>query len=228
MRLFHERIPIGLRWVILLVFVLLILVCALIFLSTRPVKQSNEEHIFLIMAGLIPGLAVALGQYCLQWFEFKDRDRLRDLQIINVLPARDDAAYYAKLILNAKEKIDFMGNTCSRFLQDFADVQATNSAKRILVDALNRGVAVRILVADGQFLSDEDRQAKLPMAEGYLKKLKEHLPHAKLEVKHFSHLPTTAIVQVDRNCVVGPIFPHKRSQDDLTPFLVRTGIRVCG
>src|SRR4051812_43189585 len=105
MRVFLQGLVIPLRWVIFVVFVLLVLVAIALFQWLSAPAASSHEKLFLIFAGLIPGLLVALGQYVLAWFEFKDRDRLRALQIQNVLATRDDREYYATLLKRATRRV---------------------------------------------------------------------------------------------------------------------------
>lgn len=218
MSIYKRNISIPLPRVILALFFLLIGVFIWVFFGLLPQKNGlyDVNGAFLILAsGLVPGLIVALGQYLLSWFEFTEMARLRALKIKNILISRDDEAYYRTLIQNAKDKIQVLGVTASRFLDDFAEEKSPKLEKKVLLDALKRGVSVCILVAGKDFLEPEDQREKFPSALRKLEKLAKEYPGL-FEYKYYMHIPTNSLVVVDDDCLFGPVFNAIDSQNTPT------------
>lgn len=178
---------------------------ALAYFHTSNTKYES------LLAGLCTGLLVAVIQFALDYNEHAEIETMKKLGIQKILPYRDDRAYYQQLLAASKRQILVLGNTASRFLEDFAHPDRADS--RVLFEALARGVSVRILLPAPNVLPDSDRakaeQSKLKL-EGIASL------HQNLQFRYFSHPPVHSIFKVDDDCLVGPIFPHVRSKDSPT------------
>jgi hypothetical protein len=170
--------------------------------------QPKYETLF---AGLATGLFVALIQYLLEWNEHREIETIKQLGIQRILPTRDDKAHYQQLLANAQKEILVLGNTASRLFEDFAHSTRTDS--RALLDALGRGVRVRVLLPQTEHLDSDDRP-RSEVAKRRMKEIASQFPH--FERRFFRHAPVHSLMKVDDDCLVGPIFPGVRSKDSPT------------
>lgn len=173
--------------------------------------NNVNQKLDALLAGGVTGLFVALIQYLLEWNEHREIETIKQLGIQRILAHRDDRMHYQQLLATAKKDVWVLGNTASRLLEDFAHSSRADS--RALLEALGRGVKVRILLPKAEFLAEEDRSrsdlAKKRMAE--ISKT-----HQSFESRFFDHPPTHSLMKVDDDCLVGPIFPHVKSKDSPT------------
>ena len=173
--------------------------------------QSNNPKIEPLLAGMVTGLIVAVIQYVLDWNEHSEIENIKKLGIQRILPHRDDKPYYQKLLGGAEKEIIVLGVTASRFLEDFA--HSTRIDSRTLLEALGRGVKVRILLPKSNHLKESDRTkaevAKMRMAE-------IALGSEGFQYRYFDHPPIHSLVRVDNECLFGPVFPHVNSKDSPT------------
>lgn len=125
----------------------IIIVCLLLTTITVWIWYvgSSDTKVSAILGSLIAGLVVAIIQFFIAWQDYKQTEKLKELDLIEVLYNRDNRTFYEEYINHSKRQIDMMGVTASRFFKDFADDShnATSNAK-VLIDALKRNVKVRI------------------------------------------------------------------------------------
>ena len=145
--LFVKHISIRLS---IIVFILLILIIC--FLGSYFIKGTSGTKSNTILGGLIAGLIVFIIQFILSWNEHRAMEEIKSLEIINVLPHREDRQFYQSYIDKARKRIDMMGVTAIRFMEHFADYQSKRRETRILLDALDRDVKVRILLPKKEYL----------------------------------------------------------------------------
>lgn len=177
-------------------------------MTDKPLLE-NEGPVWIFATGLVPGLTVALMQFLLSWAEFAQISKLRAMNIKGVLSSRDEADFYGELISKASETIDVEGVTASRLVQDFADENSHRDEKKVLIAALARGVKVRILVAESAHLA-VDQKEKFSIAARLFSSLAQR--YENFEIKYFNHQPTTSIVRVDDDILVGPVFSNIESR----------------
>lgn len=214
MSVFEKRLTIPVHIAIFALLVVLALTFFYLFSSLSPEGKawaSRDGHLYVLASGLVPGLVVAIIQYLLAWFEFRELSRLRGFKIKSILITRDDASYYGNLIRGAEKRIDLIGVTAYRFLEDFASATSPKDEKRVLTDALTRKVEVRILIADSAYL-DEKQQQKAAGAIERLAELKANYSKT-FDYRYYKHAPTHTLFRVDGECIVGPQFQHLPSKD---------------
>jgi len=208
MNIFEKKSSIRYSFIIFsfLISVILLLVTLFIFDVLSGPKWSS------IIPGLLTGFVVALFQAGLSWYEIKKIDEFDELKIKKILPYRKDAIYYGDLISKSKSDIKVLGVTAQRFLDDFANqnVMAPEQEK-VLLHALDRGVKVEILVADQEFLEENENKEKAKLAESKLSELSKKYTNL-FEYHYYQHSPTHSIVIIDKECIVGPIFPKVNSK----------------
>lgn len=212
MSIYSRKLSIPLPWAITAFFLALIaiFVGASMFFTDKP-WLGKEGLLWLFAVGAVPGLVVALAQFILSWAEFGEISRLRSLGVENVLLTRDDSRYYGKHIEQSTETIIVMGVTSRRFLQDFADEHSPHPHRKSLLAALDRNVQVKILVASNDYLEPEQQQG-YRVTQERCRQLQHRYPHL-FDARAFDHVASQALVRIDDDVIVGPVFPRKASKD---------------
>lgn len=179
--------------------------------------NTNDTKVSTILGSLLAGLIVAIVQFIIAWQDYKQTDKLKELELIEVLYNRDNRTFYEEYIKHSKRKIYMMGVTASRFFNDFADdsPNATSNAK-VLIDALRRSVKVRILLPNSEFVDEKKRQ-DVDKVKQQVESIMNKDSDYSLEIRYFKHTPAHSIFNVDDKCIVGPVFPELESK--YTPAL---------
>ncbi|WP_419204689.1 hypothetical protein [Bordetella trematum] len=216
MSIYQKRFVIPVRWAITAVALLLLAVLVLmsIFMTDKRLLD-NDGPVWVFASGVASGLVVTLAQFFLSWADAKAIDRFRAMGVENVLSNRDEEGYYGKLIQSARSQVDVLGSTAARLMQDFADVGSPKPEKHVLIEALKKGVEVRILVAKPSHLDDREQNFKYRIA----RKLFEGVAaqYSNFEVRYFDATPLASFVRTDQELVVGPLLPGVESKH--TPAL---------
>ncbi|MCA3187216.1 MULTISPECIES: hypothetical protein [Cupriavidus] len=217
MSLYNKKLSISMPWAIVVVTGLLLAILGwlTIILADKPFL-AKEGPLWVFASGMASGLVVTLAQFCLSWADARAIDRFRRMGVENVLSNRDEEAYYGRLIQSARANIDVLGSTATRLMQDFADAGSPKPEKQSLIEALKRGVAVRILVAAPARLDDRERNEKCPIARRLFEAIAEKYP-SHFEVRYFDATPLASFVRADNELVVGPLLPGVESKH--TPAL---------
>lgn len=208
MKLFSKSLSLSIAGVILIVLSLVTVSIGVFYwvnFDSIPPKLSA------LLGGLIAGLFVALLQFVWSWYEFRQIQFVRQLNIKNILPNRDNREFYNRLIKQSRSRIYVLGVTANRFLEHFANKDSGRGDARSLLEALGRGVEVRILIPKKEFLLSPEDVRKAATSEARLAELK--LGHQTFQYAYFAHIPVHSIVIVDEECIVGPVFPGVDSKD---------------
>ncbi len=211
MKIFTKNVKINATVIIFICLVISTVVFGLLFWNTTDTK------ILAIFGSLFAGLIVAIIQFIIAWQDYNQTEKLKELELIKVLYNRDSRTFYEEYIKKAKREINMMGVTANRFFNDFADdsPNATSNAK-VLLDALQRNVKVRILLPESDYV-DENKKGDVEKVKQLVKTINNKYSTCSLEVKHFNHVPAHSIFNVDDKCIVGPVFPELESK--YTPAL---------
>lgn len=202
---FNRVVRIKLYKIVIGVLILATIVCGIAYFKSENPKYEG------LLAGLVTGLIVAIVQYLLDWNEHAEIETIKKLGIVRILPHRDDKAYYQPLLARAKREILVLGNTASRFFEDFAHPIRVDS--KTLLEALARGVQVRILLPKVQHLKENDRPKAHEVKNRMSQIAKEH---KNFEFRYFDHAPANSLVKIDDDFLFGPIFSHINSKDSPT------------
>jgi len=197
--------------------IILVLLIALIAMVLVWYIKVNDTKLLAILGSLIAGMIVAIIQFLLAWQDYTATEKLKDLQIKEVLLNRDKRDFYENYIKSARKYIDMMGVTGSRFMEHFAndDADAPENSK-VLLEVMAKGVIVRILIPKNEYLfSDNDKRNERNARERY-KRISNKYPDY-FKVKYFSHVPSHGVFMIDDECIVGPVFPEISSK--YTPAL---------
>lgn len=107
--------------------------------------------------------------------------------VIEILPARDDRKVYGNIIQNTRERLWIMGNTATRLLDHFAvDGNTTNKDEKAICNILEKGVDVKILVADKRKLIREEDKERFDRTKKRLMELKEKYSK-NFNYRYYSH-----------------------------------------
>jgi len=211
MNIFKTNIKIKTSLIIIGGLILATVVISIWYGNTNNVKVSA------ILGSLFAGLIVAIIQFVIAWQDYEQTEKLKELELLKVLYNRDNRTFYEDYIKQAKREINMMGVTASRFFNDFADdsPNATSNAK-VLFDVLGRGVKVRILLPNSNFV-DNNKKQDVEKVKQHVQGIRNKYSNYSLEVKYFDHVAAHNIFNVDDKCIVGPVFPELESK--YTPAL---------
>lgn len=211
MSIYSRSFSIGLPWIVLCGTIILFV--PLLYFSLNLTEKSffdKEGPFWLFMVGLVPGLLVALLQFVLSWAEFSQISKFRAMRIKNVLDSRDLTSYYAHILANAQTAVDVEGVTASRFMRDFSDRSSHRPEKKLLISALQNGVHVRLLLPEKTYLPVSDHPS-YDSTGAVVDELRGQFSTL-IEVRYFAQKPSTSLVRVDNEIVVGPVFAGLQSQ----------------
>jgi len=209
MDLFRKTTTVRYSFIIFTFLISIIILLTIIFTT----DFLSGEKWTSIIPGLLTGFVVALFQAILSLQEIKRIDEYNNLRIKKILPHRKDPGYYGYLISKSKSEIKVLGVTAQRFLEDFAnDNPKATESEKVLLQALQQPkIKVKILIADDNFLVSEENKSKAKSAKTKLENLSNKFP-GKFEYCIYKHEPTHSIVIIDKECIVGPIFPEIESK----------------
>jgi len=173
---------------------------------------STNDKVGNILGGVCTGLLIATIEFLITLDERIKLDKIKSLKVKKVLFHRAEESYYRELIKDAKENIDIMGVTAFRFLNDFASADSSSSDNKVLIDALNRNVHVKILLPDVDYLLDQNDKDNFKTAKDIMKKINALFP-SKFSYKYFKHEPAHSIFSVDNESIIGPVIPGLSSKD---------------
>jgi len=198
----------------IIIIVLLFIIAGVLFYLYF---KENDEKLLAVFGSLAAGLIVAIIQLIIALQENIQIEKLKNLELINIMYSRDERAFYRKYIDTAKENIYVMGVTAIRFFKDFADIEpsAPQDAK-VLLGKLGKNIKVKILLPSVDYLRD-NKKNDFNSVKQYKDAIMKELPNCRLEIKYFNHIPSHSIFIVDKTCIVGPVFPKIESK--YTPAL---------
>lgn len=183
---------------------------------------GKDSHLLNLSQGLLTGLIVLLVQFIADVQRDEELEELQATKIKRVLISRDNVDYYRNLLKGSRTSVVVMGVTASRFLTDFADIDHPDPDHKVLIDAINRGVKVRILLPAREHLSSCNH-GKFDQARTRIAALKGQVGSEKLEARYYKHPATVSMVVTDKNCLVGPVFSNKLSQHTPTIHALSDG-----
>ncbi len=215
MEILKKRINIYLYKIIGVAVTLAILILLMLFSSS---SSSDSKS---LMGGLVTGLFVALLQLWLMSTEHNEIEKIKKLGVKNILRYREDTVIYKKVIGDATSQIWVLGNTAIRFMRDFADENVAD--KRVLIDALERKVHLKILLPDLEHLWSKEDRKFASISIGRIRKLKKRY-NSLIECKLYSHRPFHSLVLADNEIFVGPIFPNRKSKDTPTIYTDKNSV----
>lgn len=208
---FKMNIKISLSVIIFILLIVLSIIALIWYLT------ASDTKLLAILGSLIAGIVVAIIQFLIAWQDYFATEKLKNLQIKEVLLDRDKRDFYENYIKMARKKIDMMGVTGSRFMDHFAndDDNSPENAK-VLLQVMSKGVKVRILIPKESYLYTETDKRNEKNANERFLKISKKFPK-NFEVKYFSHVPAHSVFMVDDECILGPVFPNVSSK--FTPAL---------
>ena len=178
----------------------------LYFCNSYDPKMGN------ILGGAFVGLLIAIIQFLITIDERSKLDKIKALKVKNVLFHRADEGYYRALIKESKIQLHIMGVTAIRLLQDFADSDSVSSDSKVILDALNRNVNIKILLPLKEHLFNLTDKENFDKAYLQMKRIHEAYPKY-FNFRYFNHTPAHSIFNIDDETIVGPVIPDISSKE---------------
>lgn len=213
MEIYDKSVRVSLSLVATFLLVILIVISLYIFWRAG----DDEGKMAGLTGSLAAGLIVAIIQFVLGWLDYAQTKELKKLKLIEILYNRDSRDKYESYIKNSKRNIDVMGVTAVRFFNHFADTDhAASEGAKVLLNAMDRNVKVRVLLPLEKHLPNEIKRQDASRIRVQYGELKKKYPH-NLEIRYFNHTAAHSIFRIDDTCIIGPVFPELESK--YTPAL---------
>lgn len=173
------------------------------------VLDAADTKLLGLAGGIVTGLIVYLLTFITLLKPLQELDKFKQMGVKALLANRHDQNYYKQLVGVSKRRVDVMGASCSRFVQDFLDV---DSDDKVLVDALNahKHLKVRLLIPDDIHLS-ENAKSLLPGILAKISALHGRYPD-NIEIRRFADKAHHSFVIADNEVVAGPILGDDKSK----------------
>jgi hypothetical protein len=200
-----QSVPVP-KWLLIVLIVLIIsLISAIYYYYLDPDATKSIG----LVGGIISGGLVFLLTYTVSVQPLRDLARYEQMGIRGLLASRHDKAYYTTLVSKARQSVQVMGASCTRFVEDFLDAQSDDHA---LLDALraNQALNVRLLIPDDEHIT-ENAKPRLPRLYEKLNALKGEFGE-RIELRRFRAKAQHSLVRVDDDLVAGPIFQDDESK----------------
>lgn len=199
----RDQIP---RWA-WFVGALAIAVALLVYLLFE-VDDSNVKLLGLL-GGVASGIIVYLITFLSVLGPLQRVDHFDRLGVIDLLENRHDKEYYRKIVMNCRERVDVMGASCTRFVEDFLDLESEN---KVLVDALDkhRRLTVRFLIPTDDFMSQSTRNRIGDLMPKFTELKKKYAD--RVQLGRFESEAAHSFVLADDHLIAGPIFAREKSK----------------
>lgn len=212
MAIFGKSIKFSLSKLILFTLLIAIVLSVVVyFMTDRPGSKWGA-----LFGSLSAGLVVAFIQFLISWQDYAETEKLKELKLVEVFYNRAVKSQYEEFIRCTNRNLDVMGVTAVRFFRDFADTtQGAPDSAKVLLQALGRGVKVRILLPSDEYLPSERKRQDAVAVKSIYQELVKRYPL--LEIRYFDHTAAHSIFRMDDTCIIGPVFPLLESRN--TPAL---------
>lgn len=211
---FEGKIP--LPYLLIITFTL-----AIIAFSYILINGDNSDVTTSILSGLLVGTVFSLIQFLIDFDKHLVTNRLRKLELKEVLTNRSDTTYYNKLLVNARCEVNVMGSSCSRFIEDFMDI---DSDSHVLLNAMknNTRLKVKLLIPTENNMLMKSRISFIRV-EPIIKSLIKDFPN-QFELRRFNDAARHSFVIVDDDLIAGPIFQDIDSKNSPAIHISSTSV----
>jgi hypothetical protein len=204
MNLYRQYIKFNVSKIIASLLVALTILLTIWYFTIKDPQYSS------LVSGLATGFVFATIQFFFSWYEYAKIDRYEKMKIKDIRPDRDKRELYESLIDNSEHRIIILAVTANRLINDFADNSSGQSHKKVLLTALSRGVNVKILLPERDFL-DASQKPHFDNIQNRFQEISRQ--YSNFEYKYFNHRPYHSIFLVDDDCIIGPVFPNVSSKN---------------
>lgn len=193
-------------WVI---WVLVVLVVTVLVGYWYYTVDPRHAKLMGLASGILTGLVVYLATFVTLLRPILELDRFHRMGIKGLLANRHDKHYYREIVAHSRSRVDVMGASCSRFVNDFLDVESDD---KVLVDALHvsENLKVRLLIPTDKYMS-EDVKGRTTTTLSQISAAKERFGD-RVELRRFDDEARHSFVVADNDLVAGPIFADDKSR----------------
>lgn len=162
-----------------------------------------------LIGGIISGLIVYLATFITLLSPIRELDKFKRMGVKGLLANRHDLIYYRNLVAKSRDRVDVMGASCARFVQDFLDQESDD---KILIEALGKynNLKIRLLIPEDNYMS-EHSQSRVRGALAKIEALRSAFGD-RIELRRFPQRAHHSFVIVDNEVVAGPIFDEDNSR----------------
>lgn len=199
----RHQIP---RWVIFVVGLLAALATLTYLLFVVDDKNVRLQG---LLGGVASGIIVYLVTFISVVDPLKRVDHFDRMGVIDLLENRHEKEYYRKIVIGCKNRVDVMGASCTRFVEDFLDLQSEN---KVLVDALDKhkNLKIRFLIPTDKYMAQNTKNRILDLIPKFAA-LKDRYGD-RVQLKRFNEEAAHSFVLADEHLIAGPIFAREKSK----------------
>ncbi|MEM8917222.1 MAG: hypothetical protein AAGE37_00065 [Pseudomonadota bacterium] len=171
--------------------------------------DAEDTKLLGLIGGITSGLIVYFATFVSVIRPLLQADHFKRMGVRDLLSNRHNKTYYRDLIKDCKTRVDVMGASCTRFVEDFLDVE---SEDRVLIEALNKypKLKIRLLIPTNTKIGKSGRD-RLKSIAPKLDKLKTQF-NGRVEIRRFNSSATHSFVLTEEDLVAGPIFESDKSK----------------
>ena len=201
MKKIPNHVPLWL--VILIVLIILLIMLIVIFTFIENTKSIS------LIGGLIGGLVVYIANFLSEKWALQRLIRFQRMKIHNLLSNRHDKSYYRNMLDNVSNEVKVMGATCSRFIDDFLDI---DSDDKVLIERLRQcpELTIQLLIPNDDNMG-ADARSRFAIVTHKLKRVMEEFD-GRIQVRHFACDARHSFVISDTELIAGPIFAEDKSK----------------
>ncbi|GMM91700.1 hypothetical protein MTsN3n11_00020 [Qipengyuania sp. MTN3-11] len=173
------------------------------------VVDSSNVKLLGLLGGVASGIIVYLVTFLSVLAPLQRVDHFDRLGVIDLLENRHDKEYYREIVKNCRERVDVMGASCTRFVEDFLDLESEN---KVLVEALDRHkrLAIRFLIPTDEFMSKSTQNRITDLMPKFNELKKKYAD--RVQLGRFEGEAAHSFVLVDEHLIAGPIFAREKSK----------------
>ena len=197
----HDYVPF---WIVILI-VLGVFLAALIV----SFVYIQDTKVISLIGGLIGGLVVYIANFISEKWALRELLLFRRMGIRNILSNRHDKLYYRNILSNATDEVKVMGASCSRFIDDFLDI---DSDDKILVDRLRQqpDLVVQLLIPNDDCMGI-DAGKRFALAKQKLDRVRQD-SNDRVQIRRFAYKVRHSFVISDDELIAGPVFSEDQSR----------------
>jgi hypothetical protein len=191
------------------IFLIALSVVMAVFSLLYYFLPDDSTKLLGLIGGIVSALAVFILTFAATVKPMQKLQRFEKMGVRALLRNRHDREYYRELVAQAKNDVRVMGASCTRFVEDFMDLESDD---KVLIDALRRNskLKVRLLIPSEEFMAQETRaraQAPTRILTAVYKEFKD-----RVELRRFDEKVAHSFVIVDDELVAGPVFEGSKSK----------------
>jgi hypothetical protein len=191
-----------------------LIVCAALLVGVGAVAwyyflDANDAKMVGFVGGIVSGLLIFILTFAMSVGPLRKLDRFERMGIQNLLENRHEKSYYAGVLVGARKIVRVMGASCTRFVDDFLDIENEDHSLIEAIQKHNR-LRIQLLIPDDDHISD-DAKARVPAMLRKLEKVHAQFGD-RVQIRRFPEKAQHSFIISDDQLIAGPVFEGDNSR----------------